>query len=52
MQTMLAARLEKVRQRRIKQLKAQGKEIPANLLEPIKVEPAKVEVSVFAQCTY
>ena len=38
MQSALTSRLEKVRQRRIKQLQSQGKEIPASLLEPIKIE--------------
>ena len=38
LQSALTARLEKVRQRRIKQLQAQGKEVPASLLEPVKIE--------------
>lgn len=38
-QTALQARLEKVRERKIKKLKAQGKEIPNELLQPIQLEP-------------
>nr|CAB3228282.1 coiled-coil domain-containing protein 174-like [Phallusia mammillata] len=39
----LQARLEKVRQRRIKQLQIQGKDIPASLLEPVKLEEEEKE---------